>query len=234
MAETDLPFPIGSKDYLDALKMGYYGLAASWLLCVLNVLYYGQILYTRTIASEYGYWGRGWTTWMGAAMTMRTLMNVVIYWLLSMFVMLTVFDNTMIYQVMWYAAWAAGFAYALRTVLVLFMMLFGLMLDDYSYYNDDATLMFYKNQIAWGPKMSTWVGQDDEFMMLDIQFEAANLVVGMMAGAFYEVGMTIWRPLAAQGYSKVPYKKSEAKAATAAKEAAQPEEATPADDEDGF
>lgn len=51
MADTDLPFPIGSKDYQDALKMGYYGIAASWLLAVINVVYYGQILYVHCIQS---------------------------------------------------------------------------------------------------------------------------------------------------------------------------------------
>lgn len=169
---------------------------------------------------------------MSAATTLRVFSNVLVFWLLSVFLCLAMFNNTTLFKVLWWAAWITGMMYGVSRMLVVWFMLFGLTGDDYAYYSDDATLSYFKKQVAWGNRMDNNVGQDEFFRMLDIQLEAANLVVGMMAGAFYEVGMTIWRPLAAQGYTNVPWKASEAKGGPAP--AAAPEEPTPKDDEDGF
>lgn len=147
---------------------------------------------------------------MGSAMMIRVFFNLFIYMMLSIVILLTVFDNTVFYLAFWYAGWAAGMAYALRTFIIAFLMLFALWFDDYAYYTDETTLGYFGNSVGWGSRMSTAVGQDDFFMMLDIQYEGANLVVGMMAGAFYEVGMSVWKPLHAQGYGSVPYSPDQA------------------------
>jgi len=237
MSDKELPFPIGSKDYLDALKMGYLGIAATWLLAVLNVMYYGQILYVRTIGSNYNYWGRSYKTWFGSGTGIRVFMNVVIYMFLSFFLLLAVFDNCTLFMVLFYAGWIAGMLYAIRTLAAALFMLFGLMMDDFAYYSDTSGseasgINYFKDSVAFGPLMGEEVGQNRFFRMLDMQLEAANMVVGMMAGAFFNVGMTIWRPLYNMGYGSVPYKAVQA--APAAPEPVVVEEPEPKDDEDGF
>jgi hypothetical protein len=39
---TGLPFPVGSKDYNDALREGNLGWAIGLIMCLINILYYGQ------------------------------------------------------------------------------------------------------------------------------------------------------------------------------------------------
>jgi hypothetical protein len=36
-----LPFPVGSKDYNDALRMGNHGWAIALILAITNILFYG-------------------------------------------------------------------------------------------------------------------------------------------------------------------------------------------------
>merc|ERR1712232_1261931 len=136
--ETDvkgLPFPVGSKDYKDALVEGNLGWAIALIMCLVNILYYGQQTYLRFNYARYHSWGYGAATWMTVANLIRTFANFIIYSVMSLFVFMAAFDMPVMYVILNGSGWVGGILYALRTWVVLLFLFIGLWADDQDYYD---------------------------------------------------------------------------------------------------
>ena len=62
-------------------------------------------------------------------------------------------------------------------------------------------LNYFGAQLAWGGWIS---GIGSYYNMLDVQMEALNIVSGLMAAQYYELGLQVWNPLAEKNIWFVP------------------------------
>lgn len=112
-----------------------------------------------------------------------------------------------------------GFAYALRTFLIIMIMVFGIIGDNPKKYTqfgadyEDSTL--FRALYSWGNELRLYGAQsntldesdesaDEYYYMIDIQLEAFNIIAGAAAYSFFDIGLKIWEPLAKMGINFVP------------------------------
>lgn len=133
--------------------------------------------------------------------------------LIGVYAALAVFDNPSFYLMLADTAGLMGTIWTYRTFAIIILMVIGTYFDKYKYYKGWADHDFYRRQFAWGDQIklyNTWTSTEYEnsngwYTMLDMQLEAFTIIGGATAASLFEVGLKVWRPLAALGFSTVPH-----------------------------
>lgn len=140
---------------------------------------------------------------------------------MGFFAALAIVDAPNMYVMLGNVAGVCGFLYAIRTFLVIIVMVIGLMGDDpksYTNFTDDSITddrSLYRAIYGWGADIrlynqgtyylnGTYESADEYYYMLDIQLEAFNILAGAAAYSFFDIGLKIWEPLSKMGISYVP------------------------------
>merc|ERR1740117_2643051 len=125
-----LPYSPGTTDYTNSVTAGYYGYAIILTMSVCNFIYYGDLWYRRVILGRWSHWGGLLHTWWGVQGGLRPLINYVIWAVVGMFAAMAVVDAPNMYVLLGQVVNVMGFIYAVRTMLIILMMVVSFIGDD--------------------------------------------------------------------------------------------------------
>lgn len=161
-----LPYAPGTKDYTDSITAGYYGYAILLTMSVCNFMFYGDFWYRRVILSKSAHWGAMLQTIWGVQAVLRPLINYSIWAIIGFFAALAIVDSPSMYVSLGTVASYMGIVYAIRSFLVILVMVIGMFFDDPKTYTnfgddtntDDRTLFRYL--YAWGNDIRLYMAVD--------------------------------------------------------------------------
>lgn len=204
------------------MTAGYYGYAIILTMSVLNFMYYGDLWYRRVILSRFTHWGMMLHTIWGVQAILRPLVNYMVWTIIGVAAAIAIVDSPNMYVMLGSVVGVMGFVYALRTFLVIMVMVLGIWFDNvynYTNYTEDTNTTdrtFYRALYSWGNELRLWKpdttyftestdeSADEYYYMIDIQLEAFNILAGAAAYSFFDIGLKIWEPLAKMGINFIP------------------------------
>merc|ERR1711957_112749 len=145
-----------TTDYTNSVTAGYYGYAIILTMSVCNFIYYGDLWYRRVILGRWSHWGGLLHTWWGVQGVLRPLINYVIWAVVGMFAAMAVVDAPNMYVLLGQVVNVMGFIYAVRTMLIILMMVVSFIGDDPLKYTDFSIASdqdFFRSQYSWGNEL---------------------------------------------------------------------------------